>query len=328
MNEDESIATRYGLSTHYDVTAYATCVMTLDSTASTGRNGLYTILPTEGMGSSISHAALRTFFPLETGDGVVHTYDVLHGVDVDPELNRARSSLIVWFTDGKTEDDIDKYRETEQQQQTLNQPWLLNPTDDIGEFVLGLASESAVEEDSSHLMLKNAVDQYSLYLSSAKRGNIFAMSSLAQILCDDDRIPQSEYENMYNVLKLRDENNPFLPNEAVLANDDGDGSCKEALWYHAAIQGGHRVAQISLADAIMLQYMANKDGMNPAEQESMLLMATTLFTMALVQGSAETRGSLESLMGVECNRLSDMGVEVPSDEFHASPVIQSIMRFI
>ena len=74
MNEDESIATRYGLSTHYDVTAYATCVMTLDSTASTGRNGLYTILPTEGMGSSSSHAALRTFFPLETGDGVVQMY--------------------------------------------------------------------------------------------------------------------------------------------------------------------------------------------------------------------------------------------------------------
>jgi len=72
-DQDESGTTRYGLSAHYDVTAYATCAITLDSTASTGRNGLYTILPTSG-----SHAALRKFFPLERGDGVVHTYGSYH----------------------------------------------------------------------------------------------------------------------------------------------------------------------------------------------------------------------------------------------------------
>lgn len=111
-NSDDASSTRYGLSAHYDVTADATCVMALDST---GRNGLYTIPSTPGVGGS--HAALRRFFPLEKGDGVAHTYDILHGVDVDPKLNRARTSLIVWFTDdGKIDED-----------QTVNQPWLLNP---------------------------------------------------------------------------------------------------------------------------------------------------------------------------------------------------------
>ena len=40
--------------------------------------------------------------------------------------------------------------------QTVNQPWLLKPTGDNGEFVLGLASASTVEEDGSRMMLKNA----------------------------------------------------------------------------------------------------------------------------------------------------------------------------
>jgi hypothetical protein len=31
----------------------------------------------------LNHAALRRFFPLACGDGVVHTWDVIHGVDVE-----------------------------------------------------------------------------------------------------------------------------------------------------------------------------------------------------------------------------------------------------
>ena len=60
-------------------------------------------------------------------------------------------------------------------------PWLLKPTDDIGEFVLRLASASTSEENGSRMMQKNAVGQYSLYLSSATSGNIFAMASLDQM---------------------------------------------------------------------------------------------------------------------------------------------------
>ena len=74
----ENEATRYGLSAHYDVTAAATCVIALDDTAASGRNGLYTIIPSDEYGST-SHAASRAFLPLERGDGVAHTYATLHG---------------------------------------------------------------------------------------------------------------------------------------------------------------------------------------------------------------------------------------------------------
>lgn len=101
------------------------------------------------------------------------------------------------------------------------------PSDDTGEFVLGLVSDSRVEEDDeTHMMLKNAVDQYTLYLSSAKRGNIFAMTSLVN-MCDDDRVPVSQYEKILNILasSSRDDYlNPFL----LSLNDDGNSqhSCK------------------------------------------------------------------------------------------------------
>ncbi|KAL7531296.1 hypothetical protein ACHAXR_003963, partial [Thalassiosira sp. AJA248-18] len=303
IDDEESATTRYGLSSHYDVTAYATCVVTLDSTASTGRNGLYTILPTPGVGAA-SHAGLRKFFPLGEGDGVVHTYDVLHGVDVDPGLNRSRTSLIIWFTDGEDEDD-----------HNVNQPWLLNPADDIGEFVLGVALESAVEENECHMVLKNnSVDKYSMYLSSATGGNIFAMTSLAQ-MCYDDLVPGTQFEKISNVLASRDECNPFLSTSGDVSL--GKNELAKALWYHAAIQGGHRVAQVSLADDIMAQYMRQKDDMEPTEKESMLLMASALFTMALVQGY-DSKESLKRLMNVECDRLNRMGIEIPGDEFYAS----------
>ena len=314
-DEDEAV-TRYSLSGHYDVTAYATCVVTLDSTACIGRNGLYTILPTSTVGAT-NHAALRQFFPLDKGDGVCHTFDIFHGVDVDPKLNKSRTSLIIWFTDnGKDED------------QRVNQPWLLNPTDDIGEFILGLASESKVEEDGSDVLLKkNAVDPYSLYLSSATKGNIFSMIALAQ-LCHDDILPNSQYDNVYNILASRDEFNPFLPTMTTPSNDEN--ACIElanASWYHAAIQGGHRGAQISLADDIMHQYMSLQEDISPAEEEDMLIMASVLFALASAQGY-DTEESLTRLMGVEYNRLNTMGIEVPSEDFFASPVVQVLMMFL
>ena len=298
-DQDDS-ATRYGLSAHYDVTASSTCVVTLDSSAATGRNGLYTILPTPGVGAT-SHTALRKFFPLQRGDGVVHTFNVLHGVDVDPKLDRSRTSLIVWFTDGISED------------KNISQPWLLNPTDDVTEFVLGLASESAAEGDRNHMMLKNAVDQFALYISSASRGNIFAMTSLAQ-MCIDDLIPESRYGHILNILVGRAKQNPFLP-------PDGNTSVKKLVWYHAAIHGGHMVAQISLADELMCQYMKVKDDLSTAEQESLLSIAAFLFTVASVQGYDATL-PLARLTDVECHRLNGIGIAPPSEEFFASPVIK------
>ena len=74
----------------------------LDNTAFTGKNGLYTIHKSSELGVS-NHVALHEIFPLERGDGVVHTFDVLHGVDVDPNLNQSRILLIVWFSSSSTD---------------------------------------------------------------------------------------------------------------------------------------------------------------------------------------------------------------------------------
>ena len=322
-DDSDSSKTRYGLSPHYDVTAYATCVMALDSTAANGKNGLYTVSPDNGMSSS--NAALRRFFSLDKGDGVVHTYDILHGVDVDPKLNRPRTSLVVWFVDrgGDNNENLDD----------VNQPWLLNPIDDIGEFVLGLASESSEEEDGSHLKLKNAIDPLDLYLSSASRGNIYAMTTLGQ-LCDDDLVPDSHYERVRDILLSHDFVNPFIlsghKDSGVAVSMSGGNRCRtlaNGLWYHASIVGGNRVAQVSLADELMLQYMMDKDVLTPTEQENMSLMASTLFTMALNQGY-DSIDSLRRLMDVECRRLQVLGLEIPSEEFFCQPVVQVLMMSV
>ena len=327
--EDDKRKIRFGLSPHYDVTAYATCVMALDSTAANGKSGLYIIPPANGISSS--NAAHKEFIPLQRGDGIVHTYDILHGVDVDPELSRPRTSLIVWFVDrgrdygtrsGNGDDEV-------------NQPWLLNPKDDIGEFILGLASESNIEEDGSHLNLKNTINPLDLYIASASKGNIFAITTLGQ-LCDDEMLPETDIEKVRNILDAIDPSNPFLSacnsidegaNTKFKSRIPGYSDCKSlasALWYYASIKGGNRVAQVSLADELMLQFMMLKDVISPKEQEDILLMASTLFTMALNQGYDST-DSLRRMMDVECRRLQGLGLEIPSEEFFSQPVVQVIL---
>ncbi len=316
-DNDESSKTRFGLSPHFDVTAYATCVMALDAVASSGQQGLYTIPPTNGFHTS--SAVLKKFFPLEKGDGVVHTFDILHGVDVDPQLNLPRTSLIVWFTD--TNESI--VEEEEDVNSSVNQPWLLKPAadDDIGQFVLALASERTVEEDGSHLKLKSAVDPLQLYISSAARGNVFAMTALGQ-MCDDGLVPDDECNVIRDFLITLDSSNPYIPNNHS-TEESRSNKMANALWYHAAIQGGHRVAQVSLADNLMLQYMTD-ESQTSNEKESMILMASILLTQALHQGY-NSLDMLHRIRNVECSRLANAGVEIPSEEFFQSAVIQVLL---
>ena len=138
--------TRNGISAHYDVYSRVTAVMALDDVASQGTNGLFTTHVSYhskngggGRGAKTSnHAALRRFFPLDRGDCVVHTWDVLHGVDVEPGIDR--TSLIVWFTEGDDDDDDDD-------DEAAISPWLRNhpnlETDDVLQFVLASALSSA-----------------------------------------------------------------------------------------------------------------------------------------------------------------------------------------
>eukprot|EP00985_Skeletonema_marinoi_P035097 scaffold45615_cov219-Skeletonema_marinoi.AAC.1 len=212
-DDDIESKTRFGLSPHFDVTAYATCVMALDAVASSGKQGLYTIPPTNGFHTS--SAVLKKFFPLKKGDGVVHTFDILHGVDVDPRLNQPRTSLIIWFTDSSES----SVGEKEDVSSSVNQPWLLRPSkdDDIGQFVLALASERTVEEDGSHLKLKSAVDPLQLYISSAAQGNVFAMTALGQ-MCDDGVVPDDQCDVIRDFLLALDSSNPYVPNDELEAS--------------------------------------------------------------------------------------------------------------
>ena len=393
-------AARFVLSPHYDVTAYATCVIALDSTASTGRNGLY-IMPrrrsssppggvdVDGIGSSYSssasasvgHAALRQFFALEVGDGVAHSYDVLHGVDVDSDLGRERTSLIVWFADDGDGrgggGDCVRGAVSVGGRSGTPPSWLLDPDDDVGEFVLGLAFESSssvqggrgantTTPPSRNYRAELAADPYPFYLSSARKGNIYAMSAIAQ-MCSDGIIPESQYDRILDILASVHVGgaeggsfNPLFFGRQQRTDDYGIGDDLSsweglaiALWYHAAIRGGHRAAQVSLADEIMSRYYTSmeeegddSDAEDPSSDDSrcrrssssredMLLAASVLFTMAHSQGHVDSRGSLKRLMDVEIDRLIGSGVGLgggddsdDGDDSLLSPVMRILLMTI
>ena len=292
--------TRYTLSAHYDITAYATCVITLDSISSMGKNGLYTIPPSEK--GSTNNAALRQFFPLDKGDGVVHTFDILHGVDIDPDLKQSRTSLIIWFRSS-----------SENNGGNTSQPWLEGLTDGISQYVSGMALE---EEDSLSLEALN------MYISSATQGNVFATASLAN-LCSNDKIPASEYERISCLIPK----NVFFPS----LNEGNSTSCKDlanALFYNAAIDGGNPMSQHGLALSLMISYASEEDQLSQGEKENLLLMASVLFTMAYNNHYQDSLELLEKLMSEECKRLHEMGIDIPSPEFFSSPVIQVLLRTI
>jgi len=127
---------RNGIPAHYDVFSRATSVITLDDVGANGRNGLFTTQMSTKDGKTSNHAALRRFFPLARGDGMVYTWDVLHGVDVEPGLDR--TSLVVWFT---TKDELDSEQSLPPSQWLYSQPDL--ETNHVGQFVLASAIESS-----------------------------------------------------------------------------------------------------------------------------------------------------------------------------------------
>jgi len=78
---------RRRLAVHFDVSSFATAIVSL-SAADDYEGGLY-VQATPGVAS-------RRFVPLQAGDGLVHQYDTMHGVQV---RSGCRFSLVVWFSD-------------------------------------------------------------------------------------------------------------------------------------------------------------------------------------------------------------------------------------
>ncbi|KAL3765485.1 hypothetical protein ACHAW5_008735, partial [Stephanodiscus triporus] len=317
----------------------------------------------------------------DVGDGVAHSYDVLHGVDVDPDLGRERTSLIVWFADDGDGrgggGDCVRGAVSVGGRSGTPPSWLLDPDDDVGEFVLGLALESSSSVQggrgantrtppSINHRAELAADPYPFYLSSARKGNIYAMSAIAQ-MCSDGIIPDSQYDRILDILTSvhvrgagGGSSNPLFVGRQQRSDDYGIGddlsSWEElaiALWYHAAIRGGHRAAQVSLADEIMSRYYTSMeeegddgDAEDPSSDENrrrrslssredMLLAASVLFTMAHSQGHVDSRGSLKRLMDVEIDRLIGSGVGLgggddsdDGDDSLLSPVMRILLMTI
>ena len=138
----------------------------------------------------------------------------------------------------------------------------------------------------SHLALRDAVDPYSLYLSSARCGNVFAMTALAR-MCDESASSRTRgtrrtarhprLRRSAGAAGRRDDlDNPFLPTDATASSGRGGGrgrSCGGAGAL-ALVPRRHprraRARPVSLADDIMLRYMRDRDGMGPDEREDAL----------------------------------------------------------
>ena len=78
---------RRSLSAHFDVSAFATCIVPL-SEAHEYEGGLY-VQAVPGVDS-------RRYLDLQAGDALVHRFDTMHGVDVQ---GGSRFSLVAWFSD-------------------------------------------------------------------------------------------------------------------------------------------------------------------------------------------------------------------------------------
>ena len=302
--------TRNGISAHFDVTASTTSVVALDDVAAEGKSGLYT---TENSAFCTNHAALRRYFPLNAGDAVIHTWDVLHGVEIDP--GQQRTSLIVWFED----------RENDTDDRTLAcPPWLANPSvdDDVGQFVLAIWTESV---DRSLLSRgDDASDEHhphDLYIRSAARGNALALTSLGS-LCNEGSLSSSEFitksRQMLRTLRDIDDDED---DGAVLRNIDLQELANE-LWYEAAIRG-NPLAQTLLADEYMGQSMelmqGAADGSDTSNERAnyLRLKATTLFALAGQQGFDDALKALPRVLNVESSAHETV------EEFYSSPVFQT-----
>jgi len=326
---------RLKLSAHYDILSSATCVIALDNVAENGDRGLYTMnthscflknLSSQDSNSQShdqvsSHFALRRFFPLSEGDGVIHSWDILHGVHIDESVQR--SSLIVWFTESEPI-------------MSLNHggdpwPWLenLNQTDDVGNLVLALAKESLISTPS-HTIDKNILQ---LFKQSASHGNSFALARLGSF-CDEEKLSDdvSQKSDIYVILqRLRSSetkatytgyHNPFLQSIDSEDRQLSWSALARAIWFESAMRG-NKLAQIQLAEACMIDYFSiseqsssslfssntnlGYDNIEPSpySRECILRMASTLFVLAFQQDGEDVKPLLTRLAKIEFSRFID-----------------------
>jgi hypothetical protein len=295
--------TRSGISAHYDVFSRVTAVIAMDDVASDGRNGLFTTYVSDATlespaGQTSNHASLRRFFPLESGDGVIHTWDVLHGVDVEPGLDR--TSLIVWFA----EDDGS----------SVVSPWLEKhaelETNDVAQFVLASALSSVDESEfSQNDNAGGRLSENELCLRSASQGNTFALSRMGSMFEEGSINDNIELGALQVLERLR----PFsrLPKPVRRLEPSDPIVTAVRFWLEGAVRG-NPLAQISLGDELMFQ--ASRSGDSDTR-----LLATVLFALAAQQGVVDASESLSRAIELD---VTTQGIET-EEEFLSSPVVQT-----
>lgn len=294
---------RTTLSAHYDVTSYATVVLALDDSASNKQvpNGLYTTASKDS-----NHAALRRFFPLQQGEGVLHTWNVLHGVDLDPSSSPKRTSLIVWFSTTEHTAAIAKH-------EAVVAPWLLETSDDdsneddgIPPFVLASAMESVVSEGGNKANISSIID---LYLKSAAAGNSFAFMRLGT-LCDERSLTDTQLDVAQNILL---HNDAVVPRTLLMEDPDACNSVilAKQFWYLSSLRG-NSMAQAALADQLMFEATSASDEPIGSSKRT---LAVTLFVLAAQQGYENAADSLVRCIGWEADHSAT------KDTFLQSPVL-------
>ena len=306
-------ATRHGISAHYDVYAKVTAVIALDNVAADGRNGLYTTATFAGETSN--HASLRRFFPMKSGDAVVHTWDVLHGVDLQPGLDR--TSLIVWFsTKDAMVDSVVK------DEQSNISPWLANhpclSSNDVVQFVLASALESAttsvdgVDTSGVKSMYHKQPEEmpgsrhHDLYLESAARGNVFALTRLGS-LCDDKAL-SSERIQKATEIAARLDTSPKTVTPLLSEAQNHHQRLARQFWLESA-RAGNPLAQIALGDEAMELAVISGDA-------NMRVVAATMFALAAQQGSETASEALSRVVAYEAAACQC------EEEFLVSPVLR------
>jgi hypothetical protein len=301
--EDICGITRNGISAHYDIFSRVTAVIALDNTAEDGRNGLYTNHVSKA-GATSNHAALRRFFPLQSGDGVIHTWNILHGVDVEAGLDR--TSLIVWFTEDSEEESI--AQETKYDDIKSVAPWLLDhkalASNNVAQFVLASAMYIIDEtQDESKVRL---------YLNSAAQGNSFALTRMGGLADEGDLDDKVENDALCILESLRPLSSLPDPIQRFCIDLDKKSALMAMrFWFEGAVRGNPS-AQRSLADELMFQATQS------AYDEDTYLLAAIFFALAAQQEDDEAFDSLRRVIDAD---LQHRGVE-SQEEFLASPVVQ------
>eukprot|EP00747_Dinoflagellata_sp_TGD_P189123 gnl/TRDRNA2_/TRDRNA2_49038_c1_seq1.p1 gnl/TRDRNA2_/TRDRNA2_49038_c1~~gnl/TRDRNA2_/TRDRNA2_49038_c1_seq1.p1 ORF type:complete len:425 (-),score=62.72 gnl/TRDRNA2_/TRDRNA2_49038_c1_seq1:6-1226(-) len=176
---------RDGMAAHYDGFFVATAMIAMDDIAAEGTNGLYTTATSSGQASD--HVSLRRYFPLQKGDGMIYTWDVMHGVDIVPGLDR--TSLIVGFSTKEA------LFGSEPVERTMP-PWLFKRSDletnDVLQYAMARHAENVArfqaDDDEKNALLNDALD---FYLDSASRGNVFAQMRLGALFDSEALSPET-----------------------------------------------------------------------------------------------------------------------------------------